>query len=79
LNSGRVAYATLSAAAVGRFSPLVAIKVRFRRKLATAEREIQAGPAAVESAGAGLVPFSSDLCHHAINVLSVSFDPLSLF
>jgi hypothetical protein len=58
---------------------LVAINVRFRRKLATAEREIQAGPAAVESAGAGLVPLSSDLCKNAINVLSVSFDPLSFF
>jgi hypothetical protein len=56
---------------------LVAINVRFRRKLATAEREIQAGPAAVESAGAGLVPFLSHLCHRAIDVLSVSSDPLS--
>jgi hypothetical protein len=46
--------------------------VRFRRKLATAVREIQASPAAVESAGAGLVPLiSSDLGHQAINVLAV--------
>jgi hypothetical protein len=38
---------------------LVAINVRFRRKLATAGHEIHASPAAVGSAGASLVALIS--------------------